>query len=237
MRRVRASRPRSRGTVRRSTHVMDAGRNATVSPERPGRENMSDKSTGTKDMRRTLRTSGSLRPVGRVLRGAFRTRPASTVGRLHRLRTSRCPQRRSPTSTSTSTASISAGHDLLEVGCGWGLTLQRAMEKYDVNVVGLTLSKTNRRTAPSCSGKSTPTVAMIVHWRAGSSSAVRRPDRVDRGVRALRLRALRRLLQDLLDVMPEDGPMTIQSSVGYHPYDSAERGKKLSSTWRGSSSS
>ena len=30
---------------------------------------------------------------------------------------------------------------LLDVGCGWGATLMRAVEKYDVNVVGLTLSK------------------------------------------------------------------------------------------------
>ena len=29
------------------------------------------------------------------------------------------------------------------------------------------------------------------------------------------------------DILPEDGRMTIQSSVGYHPYDLAERGKKL----------
>jgi cyclopropane-fatty-acyl-phospholipid synthase len=30
---------------------------------------------------------------------------------------------------------------LLDVGCGWGSTMRRAIEKYDVNVVGLTLSK------------------------------------------------------------------------------------------------
>ena len=30
---------------------------------------------------------------------------------------------------------------LLDVGCGWGATMMRAMEKYDVDVVGLTLSK------------------------------------------------------------------------------------------------
>ncbi len=29
------------------------------------------------------------------------------------------------------------------------------------------------------------------------------------------------------DILPDDGRMTIQSSVGYHPYDLAERGKKL----------
>jgi cyclopropane-fatty-acyl-phospholipid synthase len=30
---------------------------------------------------------------------------------------------------------------LLDIGCGWGATMLRAIEKYDVNVVGLTLSK------------------------------------------------------------------------------------------------
>lgn len=33
------------------------------------------------------------------------------------------------------------GMTLLDVGCGWGATMLRAMDKYDVNVVGLTLSK------------------------------------------------------------------------------------------------
>lgn len=30
---------------------------------------------------------------------------------------------------------------LLDVGCGWGGALVRAVEKYDVNVIGLTLSR------------------------------------------------------------------------------------------------
>jgi cyclopropane-fatty-acyl-phospholipid synthase len=29
---------------------------------------------------------------------------------------------------------------LLDIGCGWGSTMMRAIEKYDVNVIGLTLS-------------------------------------------------------------------------------------------------
>jgi cyclopropane-fatty-acyl-phospholipid synthase len=36
---------------------------------------------------------------------------------------------------------LQPGMTLLDVGCGWGATMRRAMEKYDVNVVGLTLSK------------------------------------------------------------------------------------------------
>ena len=33
---------------------------------------------------------------------------------------------------------------LLDVGCGWGSTMLRAIEKYDVNVVGLTLSENQK---------------------------------------------------------------------------------------------
>ncbi|MEO8816100.1 MAG: cyclopropane mycolic acid synthase family methyltransferase [Mycobacterium sp.] len=36
---------------------------------------------------------------------------------------------------------LQPGMTLLDVGCGWGGTMRRAIEKYDVNVVGLTLSK------------------------------------------------------------------------------------------------
>lgn len=36
---------------------------------------------------------------------------------------------------------LQPGMTLLDVGCGWGSTLKRALEHYDVNVIGLTLSK------------------------------------------------------------------------------------------------
>jgi cyclopropane-fatty-acyl-phospholipid synthase len=36
---------------------------------------------------------------------------------------------------------LQPGMTLLDIGCGWGATLRRAIEKYDVNVIGLTLSK------------------------------------------------------------------------------------------------
>ncbi len=36
---------------------------------------------------------------------------------------------------------LEPGMTLLDVGCGWGSTMKRALEKYDVNVIGLTLSK------------------------------------------------------------------------------------------------
>ncbi len=39
---------------------------------------------------------------------------------------------------------LQPGMTLLDVGCGWGSAMRRAVEKYDVNVVGLTLSRNQR---------------------------------------------------------------------------------------------
>jgi cyclopropane-fatty-acyl-phospholipid synthase len=36
---------------------------------------------------------------------------------------------------------LKPGMTLLDIGCGWGATIHRAVEKYDVNVIGLTLSQ------------------------------------------------------------------------------------------------
>src|SRR5712672_821983 len=39
---------------------------------------------------------------------------------------------------------LEPGMTLLDIGCGWGATMMRAIEKYDVNVVGLTLSENQK---------------------------------------------------------------------------------------------
>jgi cyclopropane-fatty-acyl-phospholipid synthase len=39
---------------------------------------------------------------------------------------------------------LQPGMTLLDVGCGWGSTMMRAIERYDVNVVGLTLSENQK---------------------------------------------------------------------------------------------
>ena len=36
---------------------------------------------------------------------------------------------------------LQPGMTLLDIGCGWGATLRRAIDRYDVNAIGLTLSK------------------------------------------------------------------------------------------------
>jgi cyclopropane-fatty-acyl-phospholipid synthase len=42
---------------------------------------------------------------------------------------------------------LQPGMTLLDIGCGWGGGMQRAIEKYDVNVIGLTLSECQREYA------------------------------------------------------------------------------------------
>lgn len=42
---------------------------------------------------------------------------------------------------------LQPGMTLLDIGCGWGGGMQRALEKYDVNVIGLTLSERQREYA------------------------------------------------------------------------------------------
>jgi cyclopropane-fatty-acyl-phospholipid synthase len=39
---------------------------------------------------------------------------------------------------------LQPGMTLLDVGCGWGSVMRRAVERYDVNVIGLTLSRNQR---------------------------------------------------------------------------------------------
>src|ERR1700741_1168559 len=42
---------------------------------------------------------------------------------------------------SLSKLGLQPGMTLLDIGCGWGAAMKRAIEKCDVNVIGLTLSK------------------------------------------------------------------------------------------------
>ncbi|MGE0214691.1 cyclopropane mycolic acid synthase family methyltransferase [Mycolicibacterium sp.] len=53
---------------------------------------------------------------------------------------------------------LEPGMTLLDIGCGWGSTIMRAVDKYDVNVIGLTLSENQKRHIEE-------------HWFANSTSS------------------------------------------------------------------
>ena len=89
------------------------------------------------------------------------------------------------------------GMTLLDVGCGWGATMRRAIERYDVNVTGLTLSQNQATHVQKCVRRDGhPPHQAGRAGRLGTVPRACRPDRVNRCVRALRLRALPRLFRD-----------------------------------------
>jgi len=123
---------------------------------------------------------------------------------------------------------LQPGMTLLDVGCGWGATMMRAVEKYDVNVVGLTLSK-NQTTHVQ---------------RLFDQSQTRRSRRVllegweqfDEPVdRIVSIGAFEHFGHERYGdffamahrVLPDDGVMLLHTITGLHPAEAAERGLPL----------
>jgi cyclopropane-fatty-acyl-phospholipid synthase len=123
---------------------------------------------------------------------------------------------------------LKPGMTLLDIGCGWGTTMKRAMEKYDVNVVGLTLSKNQHARSQEVLGSVDTGRSYEVRLQNWEDFA----EPVDRIVS---IEAFEHFGHENYDdffkrtfnIMPEDGRMTVQSSVSYHPYNLNARGKKL----------
>src|ERR1700676_4340233 len=115
---------------------------------------------------------------------------------------------------------LKPGMTLLDIGCGWGATMKRALEKYDVNVIGLTLSKNQHaRATKVLDGIDTNRSRQVLlrGWEDFS-------DPVDRivSIEAFEhfgFENYDRYFKNAFNIMPEDGRMTVQSSVAYHPYD------------------
>ncbi|BBY11882.1 cyclopropane-fatty-acyl-phospholipid synthase [Mycobacterium marseillense] len=124
---------------------------------------------------------------------------------------------------------LQPGMTLLDVGCGWGATMMRAVEKYDVNVVGLTLSRNQVEHVEGLIAQSkSPRSARILlqGWEQFDEP-------VDRIVSIgafehfghERYDAFFTLAHDLL---PDDGVMLLHTITGLHPKEMAERGMPLS---------
>ena len=117
---------------------------------------------------------------------------------------------------------------LLDIGCGWGTTMKRAIERYDVNVIGLTLSKNQH-------ARSEHVLDSIDTNRSHQVLLQGWEDFGDPVDRIVSIEAFEHFghenyddfFKRCFDIMPEDGRMTVQSSVSYHPYNMAARGKKL----------
>jgi cyclopropane-fatty-acyl-phospholipid synthase len=120
---------------------------------------------------------------------------------------------------------LEPGMTLLDIGCGWGSVMKRAIERYDVNVVGLTLSKNQHAYCQQVldgidSNRSRR--VMLRDW-----AEFREP--VDRIVviEALEHFGFHRyddFFKFAYNAMPNDGVMLLHSITGLHGKQLMERG-------------
>lgn len=127
---------------------------------------------------------------------------------------------------------LQPGMTLLDVGCGWGATMMRAVEKYDVNVVGLTLSKNQAERVEQLIAKSeSPRSKRILlqGW-----------EQFDEPVdRIVSIGAFEHFGHERYDAfftmahraLPEGGIMLLHTITGLHPKEIQQRGLPMSFTF------
>ena len=123
---------------------------------------------------------------------------------------------------------LKPGMTLLDIGCGWGSIMKRALEKYDVNVFGVTLSENQHAYCQELlanveSNRSHK--VLLQDW-----SEVSEP--VDRIVmiEALEHFGFERyddFFKFTYDIMPDDGVMMVHSITALTPTQMAERGMPI----------
>ncbi|SOX52182.1 class I SAM-dependent methyltransferase [Mycobacterium ahvazicum] len=120
---------------------------------------------------------------------------------------------------------LEPGMTLLDIGCGWGSMMKRAVEKYDVNVVGVTLSKNQdaycQQVLGTLDSKRSHRV-LLTDWADFT-------EQVDRIViiEALEHFGFDRyddFFKFAYDVLPDDGVMLLHSITALHPTQMTERG-------------
>ncbi|HME76414.1 MAG TPA: cyclopropane mycolic acid synthase family methyltransferase [Mycobacterium sp.] len=113
---------------------------------------------------------------------------------------------------------LEPGMTLLDVGCGWGGALVRAVEKYDVNVIGITLSRNHAEYSQAkLSGIPTKrsAEARLQGWEEFD-------EKVDRIITVEAFDAFKKerypaFFERAYDIMPGDGRMLLHS-IYTHPW-------------------
>jgi cyclopropane-fatty-acyl-phospholipid synthase len=123
---------------------------------------------------------------------------------------------------------LQPGMTLLDVGCGWGATMMRAVEKYDVNVVGLTLSKNQIAHVPRLFDQSESRRSRRVLLQGWEHF----DERVDRIVTIGAFEHFgHERYHDFFKLahhaLPDDGVMLLHTITGLNPTEAAERGLPL----------
>lgn len=113
---------------------------------------------------------------------------------------------------------LEPGMTLLDIGCGWGACLDRAMRKFDVNVIGITLSKNQSEFSRKRLAK--------VAEETGRTAEVRMQgweefnDKVDRIVTIGAFEAFKQerypiFFERAYDILPKDGRMLLHTILAH----------------------
>ncbi|MCV7092422.1 cyclopropane mycolic acid synthase family methyltransferase [Mycobacterium interjectum] len=123
---------------------------------------------------------------------------------------------------------LEPGMTLLDIGCGWGGALQRAIEKFDVNVIGITLSR-NQFEYSKARLAGIPTERNVEVRLQGWEEF---DDKVDRIVtigafEAFKAERWPAFFERAYDILPGDGRMLLHTILGHSQKQMHERGISL----------
>jgi cyclopropane-fatty-acyl-phospholipid synthase len=123
---------------------------------------------------------------------------------------------------------LEPGMTLLDIGCGWGGALQRAIGKFDVNVIGITLSR-NQFEYSKAKLASIPTERNVEVRLQGWEEF---EDKVDRIVtigafEAFKMERYAAFFERSYSILPDDGRVLLHTILTYTQKQMHERGVTL----------
>jgi cyclopropane-fatty-acyl-phospholipid synthase len=123
---------------------------------------------------------------------------------------------------------LEPGMTLLDIGCGWGGALQRAIEKYDVNVIGITLSRNQCAYSKARLAK-IPTERNVEVRLQGWEEFDEKVDRIVSigGFEAFKAERYPAFFQRAYDILPDDGRMLLHTILAHTQKFFRDNGIKL----------
>ncbi len=123
---------------------------------------------------------------------------------------------------------LEPGMTLLDIGCGWGEALKRAVEKFDVNVIGITLSRNQLEYSKE----------KLAGLRTNRNIELRLQgweefeDKVDRIVtigafEAFKMERYAAFFERAYNMLPDDGRMLLHTILAYTQKQHYERGVSI----------
>ncbi len=123
---------------------------------------------------------------------------------------------------------LEPGMTLLDIGCGWGGALVRAIEKFDVNVIGITLSRNQFEYSKAKLAK-IPTDRTVEVRLQGWEEFEEKVDRIVTigAFEAFKSERYPAFFQRAYDILPDDGRMLLHTIVTYTQQQQLERGVSI----------